>query len=293
MSLSEPYYTCLILLFMILVVFTSDLQSKGNANLYLYLRITVCAVASGALLTLVQSARPIAAIPILAVLIWVALLMKNEVLHQGWKGWALFILMSFVCYSAGQSAWKNYAAEQLEQEPPSLPGYNIYVGFNLETGGSYSDEDMTLFQNRYFGEYNRNAVAAQQKMMEDAKQRILSAESRLPQLMLAKLKTLLGHDEGGVFYAMESLSTHQYRLSCMISNIWYYLVCILAVYGVIRLWQCQESGSVLVAVLFMIGLVMAQMLVEVAARYHYSLIPMLLLVCGYGVSYRADDACNI
>ena len=68
--------------------------------------------------------------------------------------------------------WKTYASARLEQTPPSVPGYSIYVGFNPETQGSYADEDMELLQSRYFGEYNRNAEAAQQSMLESAKQRI-------------------------------------------------------------------------------------------------------------------------
>ena len=89
-----------------------------------------------------------------------------------------------------------------------------------------------------------------------------------------------------MFYAMESLSTRQYRISCMVSNIWYYLVCILTVTGTIRIWQSGECGTILVAVLFVVGLILAQMLVEVAARYHYSLIPMLLLVSAYNFPHR-------
>ena len=284
MSLSEPYYTCLLLLFILLVTGISVMLNRGERPRYVL--IAAFAMLSGVILTLVQSSRPIAAVPLLALVIWVLLLMRMEDLRRTWKGWALFILITIVCYAAGQAVWKNYAAEQLEQLPPSLPGYNIYVGFNLETNGSYSDEDMTLFQDRYFGEYERDAESAQQSMLADAKMRIAAAGSRLPRLMLEKLKTLLGHDEGGVFYAMESLSTRQYRISCMVSNIWYYLVCILTVTGTIRIWQSGECGTILVAVLFVVGLILAQMLVEVAARYHYSLIPMLLLVSAYNFPHR-------
>lgn len=285
MSLSEPYYTCLLLLFLLLITRVSAALDRGDGNRYLITAIS--AALSGLILTLVQASRPIAVIPLLALMIWVLLLMHMESLRRTWKGWALFILITVGCYTAGQSAWKNYAAQQLEQVPPSLPGYNIYVGFNPETNGSYSDEDMTLFQDRYFGEYERNAEAAQQSMLEDAKLRITATGSGLPRLMLAKLKTLLGHDEGGVFYAMESLSTRQYSISCMLSNVWYYLVCILTVFGALRIWRSRESGSILVVVLFVVGLILAQMLVEVAARYHYSLIPMLLLVSGYGFRQSA------
>lgn len=42
-----------------------------------------------------------------------------------------------------------------------------------------------------------------------------------------------------------------------------------------------ERGACLLVPLYCEGLILAQMLVEVAGRYHYSLIPMLILLgCG-------------
>jgi FtsH-binding integral membrane protein len=149
---------------------------------------------------------------------------------------------------------------------------------------------MELFQGRYFGEYERNAVATQQRMLEDAKERISAAKPVMGRLMLMKLKTLLSHDEGGVFYAMESLSGRQYGICCLLSNIWYYFVCMFAVYGIWRMERKQERGSVLVTVLFAIGLILAQLLVEVAARYHYALIPILLIMAAYAFQNMTLDS---
>jgi len=44
----------------------------------------------------------------------------------------------------------------------------------------------------------------------------------------------------------------------------------------------------LLAPLYILGLTLAQMLVEVAGRYHYSMIPMLLLL-GQGTWKRAGE----
>ena len=43
-------------------------------------------------------------------------------------------------------------------------------------------------------------------------------------------------------------------------------------------------------VLFVIGLILAQLLVEVAARYHYALIPMMLLVGAFAIDSHRDSA---
>ena len=140
---------------------------------------------------------------------------------------------------------------------------------------------MELLQGRYFGEYDRNADAAQRSMLESAKDRIRETKSSIPTLMIHKLGTLLGHDEGGAFYSSESLSARAYVLWCVASNIWYYFVCILALAGGVRLWGKKwRDDSLWLVPLCLVGVILAQLLVEVAARYHYCLIPLLLLMAG-------------
>ena len=279
MSLSEPYYTFLLLFFFLLVYSVSEQISAGKPG-QITKAIAIAAVCGG-LLTLVQAARPIAAVPMIALILWILFLADRDSFRKQWKSWAVFILVLVAAYGVGQNIWRAYATEQLEQVPPALPGYNIYVGFNTETNGSYSDTDMNLLQDRYFGEYEKNAVAAQQRMLEDARERVNEARPVLARLMIAKLRTLLGDDEGGVYYAMESLSNGQYRFGCLFSNIWYYLICLFSWIGLIRLWHREERGAALFLILFAVGLILAQLLVEVAARYHYALIPILLYAAGF------------
>ncbi len=276
MTLSEPFYTCLLLLFLLLVSETMDVAlGKGNLG-----RITVAGILSGLVLAMVNASRPIGIVPIIAFFVWLLFLSDwHEIRIRKTKVF-LFAGMLLMSYIVAGCLWKSYAAAHLEQEPPSVPGYSIYVGFNSETQGSYADEDMDLLQDRYFGEYDRNAEAAQQSMLESAKKRISENRDGIPHLMLQKLGTLLGHDEGGAFYSKESLSDGAYSAWCMISNVWYYFVCIVAIAGCLRLWKQARSDSILIVPLCMIGVILAQMLVEVAARYHYCLIPLLLLLTG-------------
>ena len=56
--------------------------------------------------------------------------------------------------------------------------------------------------------------------------------------------------------------------------------------GAVQVWRSRERGLLLLAPLYILGLTLAQMLVEVAGRYHYSMIPMLLLL-GQGTWRRA------
>lgn len=49
------------------------------------------------------------------------------------------------------------------------------------------------------------------------------------------------------------------------------------------MWKREQNYLTLLAPLYVIGLTCAQMLVEVAGRYHYSILPMLLMI-GAGVA---------
>ena len=274
MCLSEPFYTCLLLAFFLLVSKVTDI-CPGNRQIGL---AAGAGLLSGLVLAMVNAARPIGIIPIIAFLIWLLFLSDWQDICPRKKAILLYTCLLVLSYIAGGSIWNSYASVRLEQAPPSVPGYSIYVGFNPETQGSYANEDMELLQSRYFGEYDRNAEAAQQSMLESAKQRITENKNSIPSLMVHKLKTLLGHDEGGAFYSRESLSDRAYSLWCIVSNIWYYLVCILAVAGCVQWGKKPEGDCMLTVPLCLIGIVLAQLLVEVAARYHYCLIPMLLLM---------------
>ena len=105
--------------------------------------------------------------------------------------------------------------------------------------------------------------------------------------MLTKLGTELGHDEAGAFYAKESLTPRVYSLLCIFCNVWYYCLCLLAIPACVHYSRRVESGAILLLPLFAVGLILAQLLVEVAARYHYALIPILTLLAALSLSLPA------
>ena len=90
MTLSEPYYTFLVLLFFLLFQQTEALMSENGGKRFLIIALT--AVACGGILTLIQAARPIALIPILALVLWICFLMDGNSFRQQWKAWAVFVL---------------------------------------------------------------------------------------------------------------------------------------------------------------------------------------------------------
>ena len=294
MVLSEPYYTFLLLLFFMLVSFSFDdtatteqksvsPQSKTvREKRAAFIKRLLFGILSGITAALINSARPIGLIPVIAVIIWVLFLSDNRPTGIWLKG--VFLLLLLAAYLTTGHFWNSYVEKQLGQAPSSVPGYSIYVGFNAETQGSYADEDMELLQSRYFGECERNAEAAQKSMLESAKARILEEKSSIPSLMIHKLGTLLGHDEGGVFYSKESMSGIQYSFWCILSNTWYYFICFVSFIGCFELWkQSKREGDrcCWLIPLSIIGIVLAQLLVEVAARYHYCILPLLIIMAAF------------
>ena len=64
----------------------------------------------------------------------------------------------------------------------------------------------------------------------------------------------------------------------VISNVWYYALAILVIMSVFILFKYPVVSVSPLVPFFVIGLTLAQMLVEVARRYHYSIIPMLVIL---------------
>ena len=56
--------------------------------------------------------------------------------------------------------------------------------------------------------------------------------------------------------------------------------------GAAVLFRTGERSTALLLPLYALGLTLAQLLVEVAPRYHYSLIPMFLLTAQYALFGR-------
>lgn len=281
--LSEPLYTCLILLFLLIITEMHLRLSGQRKELWLW---ALCALVCGVVLTAINAARPIAAVPLIAFFIWVLVLRSDELSdRRRWAAWALFALLLCAGYSMTSRLWQSHVEEVLGEEPAFNYGYSVCVGFNTDeegSYGSYSVADMERFQNYYFGE-GMSAPEAQEKMLEDAKARISSGNIDFPRLFANKIKTLLGNDEAGVYYLSSSLSDTEYSVLAVLSNVYYYFIVIFALLGVFRLWRANYRGTALILPMFVLGLSLAHMLVEVAGRYHYSIIPMLIMLAAFAV----------
>ena len=160
-----------------------------------------------------------------------------------------------------------------------MPWYNVYVGFNEETGGRYADADMDLLT--AYLKQGQSAPEAQESMVPHVRER-LSSGINFPRLFAVKLFSFLGSDQLGGYTYRFTRSERFVKVCMGVCNVFYYGVFLAAIAGVLRLLRSRELGAGLLLPLYFLGLTLAHMLVEVSDRYHYSLIPILIIFAALG-----------
>lgn len=239
------------------------------------------AAALGALLAAVQVTRPIAAI----ILIAMAGILFFIDLPYGWKAAALragALLCALLFLLLGMRIGKAALDASLTEESASSVGYSVAVGFNEDSQGTWNREDSEQLA-AYRDEPGATADSAHQKIFEDIKAKILSGTIDYPTLFHNKFRTFLADDHAPIQYGKKVFYRQElFSAACDV----FYLACVLlSVLGAIRAFVKRERGVLLLSSLYGIGLVMAQMLVEVAPRYHYSIYLMLIPLASYGMTW--------
>ena len=262
--LSEPLYTTLMLGTLVLL-------TAGEGR-----RPILRGVAAGLVLRWFNGVRPIAAVMIIALLIWRLVLKPEEwLLGESRRYWLGLLAALLAVYAVTGPLWQAHLTRRIGEKPSTTPGYSVLVGFNQDSGGAWNQEDSDLLFS--LGDApGATAQQAQEGALEAAKDRITSGKVALLPLLRDKLRAFLDSDHACVGY-VGSVVRHT-KLFALACNGFYYAALVLAGGGLVRLWRNRERSAVVLLPLYVLGLTCAQMLVEVAGRYHYSLIPVLLLL---------------
>lgn len=262
--LSEPLYTTLMLGALALL-------TAGEGR-----RPILRGAAAGLVLRWFNGVRPIAAVVIIALLIWRLVLKPEEwLLGESRRYWLGLLATLLAVYAITGPLWQAHLTRRIGEEPSTTPGYSVLVGFHQDSGGAWNQEDSQLLFSLSDAP-GATAQQAQEGALEAAKDRITSGKVALLPLMRDKLRAFLGSDHACVGY-VNSVVRHT-KLFALACNGFYYAVLVLAGAGVVRLWRDRARSAVVLLPLYVLGLTCAQMLVEVAGRYHYSLIPVSLLL---------------
>ncbi|QIW21054.1 glycosyltransferase family 39 protein [Bacillus thuringiensis] len=285
-ALSEPLYCTILLL--IWAVMISVHEKIHNISIK---KLLVYSILLAALLALMNMVRPIAAVPIIALVIWLFIINtkhignKKILLHK-----VVYLGVIIIGYVIFSSAINQYITLRLGEEIASAPGYNIYVGFNQEHSGKWNMPDAELLF-----EYNNKpgwtAEDAQQKMLEEAKNRILSDNIDFMKLFSDKFFVFLSEDSAAVSYAEPVLdNVVRYTVA---SNIFYYFLIVTSILGILIMIKNKTKSILFMICLYTIGLTIAQLLVEVASRYHYSATIPMIILAAFGINYAYNKKENI
>lgn len=275
--LSEPLYTALILG---VLLTSAQFDARADAP------SPKGAVGLGALAGLLAAAtnlcRPVGAILLLCLLLWLGLVRLERWRGKAWRRNALcFLLALLVAYAAVGRAGRAYLDGRLGVSSASTPGYNILVGFNVQSGGLWNAEDSALLF-EIDAQPGATAASTQAQMLERAKARVADPEMDFGKLFRDKLYNLMGRDDSCVGYADSALSRTE--VLSALCNIYWYMALLLALSGVVLALVRGDRGGLFPAMLYFVGLILAHMLVEVAGRYHYSLTIPLCLLAAYGAA---------
>lgn len=283
--LSEPLYTTGALLFILILSETAD--RAGNLGTTHTAAAGLCA---GILLTGVNMTRPLGIILLLTMLLWLAFLKTPDFLEKPKRRtWLVFSSFTLAAYLLGGAAGDLAFERLIREEPTSTPGYSVCVGFNFESGGLWNMDDSELL-NYFVAVPDQDAQWAQEQMLDVALVRIRSEEMNLPRFFVKKIRNFLSDDAAAVYYLSASGETS--AILGFICNAFYYALLLLAIAGALIMLKNGDISPVITAIIYFIGLTMGHMLTEVAGRYHYSLIPVLILTGASALAFQRKTAAD-
>lgn len=285
-AMSEPLYcTVLLLIWLIMIIVHEKIV---NINIK---RLLVYSILIAALLAFMNMVRPIAAVPIVALVIWFFIIDTKHIGNRKiWLNKITYVGVIVVGYLVFSSAINQYITLRLGEEIASTPGYNIYVGFNEESSGKWNQPDAELLFH-YSDKPGWTADDAQQEMLKEAKERVQSGNINFVKLFSDKFFEFLGEDNAAVSYAGPVLDyIVRYTVA---SNMFYYFLIVTSLIGVVVAIKNKNKSSLFIICLYAIGLTMAQLLVEVASRYHYSATISMIILAAFGINHAYNKKENI
>lgn len=276
--LSEPLYcTILLLIWLMMMMIHEKFQ---NINISWLMFYSGCLAV---LLVFMNTVRPIAAVPLIALAIWLFIIDTAHVKNKRILSKKLVYLLTVVAsYYVLSIAANQYVTARLGEEIATTPGYNMYVGFNMKSYGTWNPEDSALL-GYYDGKEGWTANDAQKQMLEETKDRIQNEDIDFLELLFNKFIIFLGDDSAAVAYASPVLD-HTIRYT-LLSNVFYYFLIAASILGAFFAYKHKHKFAIFFICLYAIGLTIAQMLVEVAARYHYSILMSMILLGAFGIHH--------
>ncbi len=187
---------------------------------------------------------------------------------------SLLSISAVVCRLTGVPVWR------------ASSGYNMMVGTNFESSGTFNDEDYELVK-KYDYDYDRVHAEGFRIAME----RIKSRPLRFLKLVEEKFEIQWASEEYGYIWSTRKIeetsptgriaASHP-RFFIAVSQVYYMGILTFVIAGCVF---ALKKGIYLMVPLLLVfeGMVAAYTLLEVQPRYHYPVVPLFLLVGAYGI----------
>lgn len=206
------------------------------------------------------------------------------------------IVLVLVCYLVTNFVISRAISDMIGEKPASglsASGYNLMVGLNSESGGLWNETDSNFFADAYASTGSANA--AHQACMEVAVQRFQAEPENVLNLMVSKFCDLWGTDDFGIDWVLlwtGQQNTLTPELQSLLEEIrplgrvMYMALLLFAAIGCMEAWRRRWAPPpmVLVCMLFFLGTALSHMLLETQVRYHYNMIPFLVLLASWTIS---------
>ena len=205
------------------------------------------------------------------------------------------IVLVLVCYLVTGSVISRAISDIIGEQPASglyASGYNLMVGLNTQSNGLWNETDSEFFAQAY--DATKSATGAHQACMEVAAQRIQSEPENVLNLMVYKFRDLWRTDDFGIDWNLlwtEQQGTLTPELRSLLESIrpigrvMYMAVLLFAALGAMEAWRRRlaPNAMILICMLFFLGTALSHMLLETQVRYHYNMIPFLILLAAWTV----------
>lgn len=300
MVATEPAFTLLILV-------ASDMMltvlARGENSLYVRSTIRLLALDGllGVVLAIAGAIRPMAVVLLAAFAVaQLSLGREGNNLRQV-PGSRRPITTSLLCLGVavlmyvGTSAIMTRTIQDTIQEAPasglSASGYNLMVGVNASSQGLWNQEDADFFMNTY--EETQSATIAHERCLEKALERISNFPEDTLNLLVYKFRDLWQTDDFGIDWNlwMENQQPLTEELKSFLESVrpigstMYMLLLVLVTIAVLDAWRKTRAPHpfMMVCILFFLGTALAHMLLETQVRYHYNMIPFLIILSSWAL----------
>ena len=276
--LSEPLYTCILLLIIYILVKNSKIISKKKC--------IIVGMIVGIILAIFNMIRPIGIIVLFSIFLWIFFVKEKG----NYISKILLFIMIFISYSLFKTGINYIIQDRNYIKLGGFSWYNINVGLNYDSNGTWNqgDWDRVLNNVNKFNKEGKDnpALYAQQEEKKLVYNKIKNIKKPVS-FFYNKLYIFIGSDSGVVDHLSDSSAFNDIRQKQSLSficNVFYYFLLTSSVIGAIIYYKREKANNnkdIILIILYGLGLACGHFIAEVQPRYHYSFLIVLIVISSY------------